>query len=57
MAAVCGSLEPAATADFSAVEVAGYRGIEQAQLVELAYETAQQDSFDYRATSARMIDG
>jgi CspA family cold shock protein len=46
-----------AWAHFSAVEMPGYRSLEQGQLVEFEYEAAQQDSFEYRATRVRAIKG
>lgn len=46
-----------AWAHFSVVEVPGCVCLEPGQLVEFEYEAAQQDSFEYRATAVRAVDG
>ena len=39
-------------AHFSAVAVQGYKSLRAGQVVELQWETAQQDGYDYRAVHA-----
>ena len=40
---------------FSAIEADGYKAFEQGDQVEFDYESAQQDSFRFRATRARRL--
>ena len=40
---------------FSAINSPGYRALEAGEQVEFTYEAAQQDSFEYRATSVRLL--
>lgn len=40
---------------FSAIAGDGYKSLEAGDEVEFEYEAAQQDSFNYRATTARKI--
>ncbi|MCC3311683.1 cold-shock protein [Nocardia africana] len=42
---------------FSAIEGDGFRALDAGERVEFDYESAQQDSFRYRATRVRRIDG
>lgn len=40
---------------FSAIEAPGFRALQPGQRVEVTYERANQDSFKYRALSARAL--
>lgn len=40
---------------FSAIEVDGFRSLEEGDRVEFEYEAARQDSFRFRATSVRRL--
>ncbi|OXR47206.1 Cold shock-like protein CspLA [Nocardia cerradoensis] len=41
---------------FNAIEGEGFRSLDAGERVEFDYESAQQDSFRYRATRVRRID-
>jgi CspA family cold shock protein len=41
---------------FSTVDMSGLHTLEAGQAVEFSFERAQQDSFEYRAVSVRVID-
>ena len=42
-------------AHFSVIEMTGYRTLSPGGIVEIEYERGQQDGYDYRATSVRLV--
>ncbi len=57
-AIACTELPPGCDAwvHYSVIEAEGFRALVEGERVEFDYETAQQDSFRFRATRVRRID-